>query len=270
MPKNREKREKREATASAVSAASAASISQKKGKRIENLARQRARQLIREQCYTFIAEKKWAEVKRHPHLDLEDYRRLAASILRLKFFTAEAATVVDRLWPMPSLAERMYQLMAENASWEAIQWYLEQGAPMEVSKEVVYPWQAGNEIVLFHIMVHYPSRLLEILPVLLRMGMDPNVQRPCGKREERAGGETALMWYVLFVIRNVWTLEMGVIELLLEAGCDPLLEDKQGRTVFDYVEYLYCENAIQWKEDERGLRSKEEKATLLRALRAWA
>lgn len=179
-------------------------------------------------------------------------------------FTDAVAAAMERVDPRP-LMTRMYQLVRYDASVSCFRWYVERLPPVLSHEEGDdYLMIVGESIpLLFHILYYNRETALDMIDLLFAHGVDPN--------EQAFHGMTAVIWWVTVHIRR-WREgqllgdRMNVVRRLLEAGCDPLLEDREGRTVFDYVAYIEEEvkRLGTWTEVV------EECRVLVALLREWA
>lgn len=194
----------------------------------------------------------------------ESERLLCVSVARLlatESFNEETAAMLDEVSP-PSGGLRTHQLLAHGGSVAAYRWYLERGAPFGLEYPTSYPI---GMIVTSHLhrAIRAKGDCYPLVSLLLAAGANPN--------DPSSWGITPLMYCVGKVPRewivNRKGVSMDVVRLLLEAGADPLLEDKEGRTIFDYVESVYDHCNRNYGLTEAMWREKRE---LVALLRAWA
>jgi hypothetical protein len=179
-------------------------------------------------------------------------------------FTDAVAAAIERVDPQP-LMSRMCQLLRYDASLSCLRWYVKR-LPLIVPnvKDDDLPFIDESMPFLFHVLYYDRTTTLDLLDLLFAHGVDPN--------DQDIGGMTAVIWWVILYVgqwregRLLGERRLAVVRRLLEAGCDPLLEDRQGRTVFDYVAFVENEAKRLGTWTEVSAESRE----LMALLRAWA
>lgn len=178
-------------------------------------------------------------------------------------FTDAVAAAIERMNPQP-LMSRMCQLFRYNASMSCFRWYMKRLPPIvPYVKDGEHPFIDESMPLLFHVLYYDRTTTLDLLDLLFAHGVDPN--------EQAIAGMTAVIWWtVLYTGRwregRLVGEKIAVVRRLLEAGCDPLLEDRKGRTVFDYVAFVEGEAKRLGTWTEVATECRE----LLALLREWA
>jgi ankyrin repeat protein len=178
-------------------------------------------------------------------------KKLIGRLLREKNFTQEVVSLLDHISSGCSLEMRIYQILMHNGSIEAMRYYLERGAPVQLQKhDIPFPSDQFKCIVpvlssmstlpkgltmqmyygpvhaslLCHVIDRGGRQLMDNLQLLLSLGADPNA-------EDMKTGRTPLMeWAKTFYwhwYKYKELLPLDTLLLLLEKVEQPSPKEKE-------------------------------------------
>lgn len=186
--------------------------------------------------------------------------RVVGRLMRVKNFTEEVASVIERLSNGCSLEKRIEQIIKYEGKIGAMKFYLDKGAPFELSEQninignihplirnttlynnipnmkIEYYFGPLKKTLLSSVIDCNRSTVIEELDILLSCGADINEQ---SYKEYK----TPLMECSSLFEKN-WTsygrlINWGIMRFLLERGADPLLEDKFGKNAIYHLQQAF-------------------------------
>lgn len=238
-----------------------------------------------------VDDKKWDSIittlHSFPHESMSYVaKKLIGRLLRERNFTDTVVSLLDYISSGCSLEMRIYQILENNGSIDAMRYYLERGAPFHLEKhDIPFPTKQFSYIVplltsqntfpkdttiqMYYgpvhtslvcqvIDQHQHKDLIKDLSILFSLGADPNV------KDFKTGNTPLIQWAITFYknwrIRKL--LPLNTLTFLLENGSNPLIKNNDGKDAIYYLHFWLnkadneCSIPKQYIEDIKIILSK--------------